>query len=43
MNNYFIPYKIRPVSGKIEIVLILTFAFNLILGIYSNSAKIFKI
>ena len=28
MNNYFIPYKIRLVSEKIEIVLIFTFVFN---------------
>ena len=27
MNNYFIPYKIRPVSEKNEIVLIFTLAF----------------
>ena len=28
MNNYFIPYKIRPVSKKIEIDLIFKFVFN---------------
>ena len=28
MNNYFIPYKIRSVSEKIEIVLIFTFISN---------------
>ena len=28
MNNYFIPYKMRPVSEKIEIALVFTFVFN---------------